>query len=112
LIAAFPIFGRPKRLRQDSNTDFGQHITAVGKMLERTGDADFATRTIAEYFRKVKKDNASPWATMDAATLTPSSPFASSSTRTDAPTVEQIVQTPATASDPLQPSDRPNTIGE
>lgn len=112
LIAAFPIFGRPKRLRQDSNTDFGQHITAVGKMLERTGDADFATRTIAEYFRKVKKDHASPWATMDTATLTPSSPFASSSTRTDAPTVEQIVQTPATASDPLQPSDRPNTIGE
>lgn len=80
LIAAFPIFGRPKRLRQRSNTDFGQHITAVGQMLERTGDADFATRTIAEYFRKVKKDSASPWATMDTATLNPSSPFASSPT--------------------------------
>lgn len=85
LIAAFPIFGRPKRLRQQSNTDFGQHITAVGKMLERTGDADFATRTIAEYFRKVKKDSASPWATMDTATLNPSSPFASSPTRHTAP---------------------------
>ena len=81
LIAAFPIFGRPKRLRLESSTDFGQHITAVGKMLERTGDADFATRTIAEYFRKVKKDNASPWATMDVATLNPTSPFASSPTR-------------------------------
>lgn len=82
LIAAFPIFGRPKRLRQNSSTDFGQHITAVGKMLERTGDADFATRTIAEYFRKVKKDNASPWATMDTATLNPTSPFAPSPTQT------------------------------
>ncbi|MBM3964318.1 MAG: hypothetical protein FJ308_04520 [Planctomycetes bacterium] len=112
LIAAFPIFGRPKRLRQDSNTDFGQHITAVGKMLERTGDADFATRTIAEYFRKLKKDPASPWATMDTATLTPKSPFAPSSTQTTAPPVEQIVHKRAPASDPLQRSDPQNTIDD
>lgn len=76
MIAAFPIFGRPKQLPKPSTSDFGQHIDAVGDMMQRSNDRDYAVRTIAEYFRIVRKDTASPWATMDTQLAPTESPFA------------------------------------
>jgi hypothetical protein len=46
--SVFPVFGRAKRLPARDNSDFGRHITALGELLARTGDEDFARRQIAQ----------------------------------------------------------------
>ncbi|MEI8210988.1 MAG: hypothetical protein WCI02_02480 [Planctomycetota bacterium] len=93
MIAAFPIFGRPFRLPKKSTSDFGQHIDAVGEMMQRSGDREYAVRTIAEYFRQVRKDTVSPWATIDKEFTTTQSPFASVSS-------PPVQSGPTTDSDP------------
>ena len=81
LLAVFPIFGRAKRLPQNSTHDFGQHVDAVGALLERSGDRFYALATIADYFRHVRKEPTSPWAQIDSsAQQEPKSPFAESPT--------------------------------
>lgn len=75
MIAAFPIFGRPSRLPKKSLSDFRQHIDAVGEMMQRSGDKVYAVRVIADYFRNVRKDPSSPWASMDQTIAPTQSPF-------------------------------------
>jgi hypothetical protein len=64
LLASFPIFGRPKNLPQASGRDFGQHVDAIGIFLQRSKDRFYALATIGDYFRIVRKDPTSPWATI------------------------------------------------
>jgi hypothetical protein len=45
----FPIFGRPKPLPDDTPSEFGQHVEALGELLERTQDESFAKRQIKHY---------------------------------------------------------------
>ncbi|MCA9247995.1 MAG: hypothetical protein KDA42_12790 [Planctomycetales bacterium] len=47
--ARWPIFGRPKREQTESLTDFGRHVTALGELLERTGDRGYALAKIRHY---------------------------------------------------------------
>ncbi len=47
--SVFPIFGRPKRLPARDNSDFGRHITALGYLLSKTNDQQFARMQIAQY---------------------------------------------------------------
>jgi Domain of unknown function (DUF4129) len=61
LLAMLPIFGRPQRLPSPSTTDFGKHIEALGDLLARTRDRNYALQRIADYFRDVRRDSASPW---------------------------------------------------
>ena len=76
LIAAFPIFGRAKRLPLKSTRDFGQHIEAVGGLLFKSKDSFYAVSTIAEYFREVRNEPTSPWANVEPmAQQEPTSPF-------------------------------------
>ena len=75
MIAAFPIFGRPSRTPKPSHSDFRQHIDAVGDMMQRSGDKEYAVRVIADYFRNVRKDPSSPWAHMDQTIAPTQSPF-------------------------------------
>ena len=76
LLAAFPIFGRAKRLPLKSTRDFGQHIEAVGGLLFKSQDRFYALATIAEYFRNVRKEPTSPWANVEPiAQQEPKSPF-------------------------------------
>jgi hypothetical protein len=44
-----PIFGRPKQLRQDDQTDFGRHVKAVARLLAGTGNRTYAQRQIERY---------------------------------------------------------------
>lgn len=55
-IACFPIFGRPHELKPKSTSDFGQHVSAFGELLERTQDRDFALDALKYYHEHVKKD--------------------------------------------------------
>lgn len=47
--SVFPIFGRARRVPARDNSDFGRHITALGDLLRRTGDEDFAREQITNY---------------------------------------------------------------
>ncbi|XZE20782.1 hypothetical protein SH449x_000669 [Pirellulaceae bacterium SH449] len=66
LFCLWPIFGRPAELPALSTQSFSQHISALGSLLQKTGDQFYARTTIADYFRHVKKDPNSAWAQLDA----------------------------------------------
>jgi hypothetical protein len=75
MIVFFPIFGRPKRLRRGSIGDFGLHIEAIGSMMQKSGDREYAIKQIADYFRIVRKDTTSPWLNARDEESEPQSPF-------------------------------------
>lgn len=60
-IVLFPIFGRPRKLRERSNSDFADHINAVAALLHRSNGEHYARQRISEYFRKVRGETAGPW---------------------------------------------------
>ncbi|MGC4001669.1 MAG: hypothetical protein QM811_00325 [Pirellulales bacterium] len=45
----WPIFGRPKADARETSLDFGQHLTALSRLLRRTGDRGFAEGRLAQY---------------------------------------------------------------
>jgi len=51
----FPIFGTPGRLPTESNSDFGKHIDALGRLLRRTADRAYAENKLRQY-HAVKSD--------------------------------------------------------
>ena len=52
----FPIFGRPRRTERVATSDFGLHVEALGKMLGRSKNRDYATERIEHYRTHVKRD--------------------------------------------------------
>jgi hypothetical protein len=52
----FPILGRPRELSPDPPSDFGKHVDALGRLLERTADRTFASSRVAHYLRRVRRD--------------------------------------------------------
>lgn len=69
LLAMLPIFGRPQRLPEPSTTDFGKHIEALGDLLARSRDRNYALQRIADYFRDVRRDSVSPWSMVESQPL-------------------------------------------
>lgn len=49
-----PIFGRPIEPESDSISDFGKHIEALGRLLERTRDDKYARTRLRQYYEKLK----------------------------------------------------------
>lgn len=45
----FPIFGRPRAPSAGQPSDFGKHVVALGKLLSRTGDEQFAMQRLRHY---------------------------------------------------------------
>ncbi|MCC9609294.1 hypothetical protein LOC68_05940 [Blastopirellula sp. JC732] len=54
--AAFPIFGRPKRLPEVRSSDFQKHIGALGELLEATDDYDYAQLRVRQYQQIARGD--------------------------------------------------------
>jgi hypothetical protein len=48
-VARSPIFGRARTLPAESRSDFGQHVAALGSLLQRTRDQFFAESRIRQY---------------------------------------------------------------
>jgi len=48
----FPVFGRARRLPPADVSDFGTHIVAVGKLLQRTGNRQHARQQLENYRQK------------------------------------------------------------
>jgi hypothetical protein len=65
MIAAFPIFGRPKILPKRSQADFSEHVESLGELLRATGGRKYAKDAIAKYFRVVRRDTTTFWARQD-----------------------------------------------
>jgi hypothetical protein len=55
-LARWPIFGVPQRPRRQSLTDFGAHVEAVGKLLEKMGDSSHALSLLRSYRQAVLGD--------------------------------------------------------
>jgi len=55
-IACWPIFGRPRHLKAASITNFGHHISALGSMLARTENRQFARAQIDDYHQAYKNE--------------------------------------------------------
>ena len=53
----YPIFGRPKNLALPSSTDFGQHVEALGELMEKTRDRAYAIQHINHYHEQTKSDS-------------------------------------------------------
>ena len=51
----WPIFGRPKEPPRQTGVDFGLHLGALGSLLERTGDRNYARLRLEQYQRSVQK---------------------------------------------------------
>jgi hypothetical protein len=56
--ASWPIFGRPKTPPTESLSDFGKHVQAVGQLMQRTRDRDYALSQLPEDFEKARADAA------------------------------------------------------
>ncbi|WP_153558392.1 hypothetical protein [Roseimaritima sediminicola] len=56
-----PIFGRPRREVQPSQSDFADHIDAIAAMLKRQDSDRYARRRISEYLRRVRGETTGPW---------------------------------------------------
>ena len=53
-VSRFPIFGKPRVPPRDAVSDFGKHVTALGKHLQRSGDVEYARQKVDQYQRTVK----------------------------------------------------------
>lgn len=50
----WPIFGLPRELPPDSPSDFGKHIQALAKLLQRSGDRAYASTRVLHYQQTTK----------------------------------------------------------
>ena len=55
-LARFPIFGRPRDLPSEPAADFGKHVAALGELLARSQDRNYAQARLAHYRELAKRD--------------------------------------------------------
>jgi hypothetical protein len=55
-VSLFPVFGRPRELTARTSSDFGQHIEALGELLEKTGDREYAVQRLQTYHEHVRRE--------------------------------------------------------
>ena len=98
----FPIFGRPKRLVETDASDFGKHISAIGELMARTQDRQYANRCREHYQQRVA----------DKTTAAPPPPVAPPTTMppSTVPAASTIAEPshPAPSADPSTVSSLPN----
>jgi hypothetical protein len=56
-LARSPIFGRPRELPVESAADFGKHVTALGELLARSKDRNYAQSRLHQYRELAKRDS-------------------------------------------------------
>jgi hypothetical protein len=55
--ACFAIFGRPRVIPVTRLSNFGHHVQALGLLLQRTGDAEFARARLRHYNQTARRDS-------------------------------------------------------
>jgi hypothetical protein len=56
-LARFPIFGRPRDLPPEPAADFGRHVAALGELLARSQDRNYAQARLMQYRELAKRDS-------------------------------------------------------
>jgi hypothetical protein len=56
-LARFPIFGRPRELPSEASADFGKHVGALGDLLSRSQDRNYALTRLMQYRELAKRDS-------------------------------------------------------
>jgi hypothetical protein len=56
-LARSPIFGRPRELPVEPAADFGKHVTALGELLARSQDQNYAQSRLHQYRELAKRDS-------------------------------------------------------
>ena len=56
-VAVFPIFGRPHEPEKPITSDFGKHIRALGELMQRSGDEDYARQQLRHYHDHVRRES-------------------------------------------------------
>ena len=56
-LAASPIFGRPRELPSEPAADFGKHVAALGELLARTKDRNYALSRLEQYRQMGKRES-------------------------------------------------------
>jgi hypothetical protein len=56
-LARFPIFGRPRELPSEPAADFGKHVGALGDLLARSQDRNYALARLMQYRELAKRDS-------------------------------------------------------
>jgi hypothetical protein len=56
-VAKSPIFGRPRELPAEPAADFGKHVGALGDLLARTQDRNYAQSRLAQYRQIGKRES-------------------------------------------------------
>lgn len=60
-----PTFGRPRTIERRALTHFGDHLDAVGTLMQRRGGESFARRRISEYMKRVRGETSGKWVLVD-----------------------------------------------
>jgi hypothetical protein len=56
-LARSPIFGRPRELPAEPAADFGKHVAALGELLARAKDRNYAQSRLQQYRELAKRDS-------------------------------------------------------
>lgn len=54
-LARSPIFGRARELPGEAPADFGKHVTALGRLMERSKDRAYAEQRVQQYLQQGKR---------------------------------------------------------
>ena len=54
LFSQYPIFGTPRDTPKKHSADFGQHVEALGELLQQAGDAKHARAKLLHYQQSVR----------------------------------------------------------
>jgi hypothetical protein len=65
LASRMSIFGRPRNLPRTPTSDFGHHIEALGKLLERTKNIRYAEQRLEDYRRGGRREHSEESAAED-----------------------------------------------
>lgn len=61
VLILMPVFGRPRRIKQPSQTDFADHLDAVAGWMERAPNDHYARQKISEYMQRVRGETSGKW---------------------------------------------------
>jgi hypothetical protein len=61
----YPIFGRPKRITNTKQSDFGHHLDAVAALMIRAKGEQYARQRISDYMKRVVGETVGPWVLPD-----------------------------------------------
>lgn len=97
--ALFPVLGRARKLATRKVSDFGLHVEAMGRMLQDSGDVEYAKQVIRDYYAKVKQESPPYWLSPIEAKSEPKPAMQQTATTANSPEPAAPTKVPEAAND-------------